>query len=428
MQEEAPTIGLTERERDLVREQRARLHGPLRNGEFPHTVLRPRDDGEVDIIYVVSKRMRFSRQVYHIAVQAIGLTSSDANRVAFRNVRFYPRSGYHVDSWDEPENGPSWGWDVANSRGVGDIPGPVANPEALASTRYRYAALDERCWNIRPAVYLRALREHPEAELLHKADLDQLITPAILKHGGRELARFIMRSAEDIRELEAGPAAVLYAFRHKVTIKRGVARVTARAAMRGVPLPDGLTPEDALVYCSKARIRVWEFERHARHCQMLQLGASAWTPAPRRFHAFAEEVEATIAKKDEAERRRQALKRAKKFKAAQASLASLSVKVPKTVVVIVPVSLKELESEGHKMRNCIGNGMYGDSVAEGKSLVAFLRESSDHKTPWCDVEFRREKKTWKVAQCYARFNKPAPDNAWKAARAICTAMNRKKGA
>ena len=424
MQDDSPVIGLTEQERELVRAQRVRLHGALTNGEFPSVVLRPRKDGEVDIVYASSKRVRRSRNVFDVVVQAVGLTSSDASRIAYRNLRLYQRSGYCVDSWAAPCNGRAWGYTEAKPDGTGDIPGPVANPGALAGTRYRYAGLDERCWGIRPAAYLRALRKHPEAEILHKADLDQLITPSILGRG-RDFARFIARNADAIREADAGPASVVTAFRHNLTIEQAVARIRARTAMRCVPLPDGLTAEAALLYCMRARIETWEYKRHALHCAALGLGTSAWTPSPKRFRKFAEEVEEMFAKENARKEERKMRRLSSDFKKRMASFAAL-VRAPRGIRVVVPTSLEELASEGAAMHNCIGNGIYFTKCAKGKSLIAFLREASTQDTPWCDVEFSLDNDRWTVAQCYAKYNASAPETAVKAADTLCAALNKEQ--
>ena len=426
MQEKSPLIYLTEQERDLVREQRTRLHGPLRNGEFPSVVLRPREDGEVDVVYAFSKRVRLCCNVYRVDVAPVAFTSSDADRIAYTNLRIYPRSGYRVDSWSGCLDRRAWGYEMARPNGVGEIPGPVANPDALATTRYRYAGLNERCWAIRPAAYLRLLRDYPLAELLHKAELDQLITPAILKRrDARELARFVARNADAIREANAGPAAVTMAFRRGCSVEEAVSRVSARMKMRGVPLPKGLDAVAALLYCLKARIEVWEYRRHAEHCRELNLGASAWTPAPKRFRAFAEEVERRLADR---RRRREAVacrRQNAKLATRAAELAALAVRVPKDLALLYPDSRASLEAEGAAMHNCIGNGLYALSMAGGTSVCVFIRRAEAPDKPFCDAELTRSKgRGWRVRQCYAAGNQPAPEEAMRAARAMCVAMNK----
>lgn len=423
MAEKAPVIGLTEQERELVRAQRIRLHGPLTNGEFPSIVIRPREDGEVDIVYAFSRRVRRSKNMFNIEVCAVGLTSSDADRIAYRNLRLYQRGGYRVDCWNEPCNGRSWGWTSAKPDGTGDIPGPIANLEALASTRYKYAALDdERCWGIRPAAYLRTLRTHPEAEILHKADLDQLITPSILGRG-RNLARFIARNADAIRKENAGPAAVVTAFVHGLTIEVAVARIRGRTEMRGVPLPDGLTAEAAILYCNRARIQTWEFRRHASACAALELGTSAWTPSPKRFRKFAEEVEAMLAKANARKEEHRMRRLVPAFKKRQAAFAALAPTF-RGIRVVIPTTFTELASEGSAMHNCIGNGIYFTRCAKGEILIAFLRKTSAPDASWCDVEFQLNNNRWTVAQCYAKYNANAPEEAAKAAAALCATLNK----
>lgn len=428
-------IYLTQEERDAVAAQRKRLFGG-RNCERTAIVLRPREDGEVDIIYAISRMKRTKGRPPHCEVQAVGKTASDSTRIDYRNVRFYPCGGYKVDDWDRPKDGNSWGSERANASGTGDLPGSVVNIEALAATKYKYAGIDERCFEIRPAVYLRALHDFPGAEMLFKAGLADLIKPSILK-AGKPMAKFIAKNLKDIERMEAGALVVTTAFRRGETIRQALLRIQAQRDMAGCPRPKGVDAVELRRYIDKAGVDIWEYERHALHCQKLHLEKSAWMPAPKHFRHVAEEVEAVLARE---ERRRARIKAAKereaerkkgeRFAAAQAKFAAVSVKIGE-VVAVWPRIAKELKDEGKTMHNCIGNGLYLRRVADGFGAIVFLREASSPDTPWCDVEFRVEKKKWIVAQCYTKHNKPAPDLAKAAAEKMAARFTRafiKKGA
>lgn len=428
-------IYLTQDEREAVAAQRARLFGS-RNCERTAVVLRPREDGEVDIVYAISRMKRAKGRPSVCEVQAVGKTASDSSRIDYRNLCFSPCGGYKVDDWKRPKDGNSWGYGEANANGNGDLPGCIVNVEVLAATKYRYAGIDERCFDIRPAVYLRALHDFPEAEMLFKAELPDLIKPAILK-AGKPMARFIARNLEDIRRMEAGALVVATAFRRGITIRQAFLRIQAQRDMSGVPRPKGVDAVELSRYLDKAKIDTWEFARHAEHCKELGLGQAAWMPAPKHFRHVAEEVEAAYAKEM---RRRDRIKAAKarefertkneRFAAAQARFAANAVPAG-AILAVWPRCAKELTEEGKAMHNCIGNGLYLRRVTDGTGAICFLREAASPDTPWVDVELRPEKRKWCVAQCYAANNQPAPEEAKQAADALCAALNKsakRKGA
>lgn len=418
----APTIYLTEEERHLVRAQRVRISE--RGGEKAHVVLRPRADGEVDVVYAFSRLVR-ENGGRRIDVMACGLTSSDGDRIAYRNLRFYPRAGYHVDDWSKPVDGNAWGYNKTRDDGTDEIPGPVANPEALASTKYHHAGIDEFCWGIRPAAYLRILRAHPEAELLHKAGMDQLISSAFLSHGP-ELARFVAANRREIEELDAGRAAVLAAFRKGIPVAAAVREGKACARLRGCKRPKGVGWIELDNWLRRGGIPVGAYAMHSQHCEKLKLGKGAYMPSPKRFRAVAEEVEALYAKRMTELARMANSKRDKSIAKRAGMLSALAVRLPTGIVLAFPDSVGALEAEGHVMRNCIGNGLYATNIARGVSLCIFIRRAENPERPFCDAELTLAKRTWKVRQCYTIGNEKAPDEAREAATALCAALNKEQ--
>ena len=421
-----PTIYLTEAERELCRKQRIRLHGQ-KGGNKPHIVLRVRDDGEVIVIYAFSRLQRNKNAPATIDVMTVGQTASDADKVDYRNLRYYYcMGGYSVDDWAVPVDGNSWESVPVQWDGRGEPSGPVVNPDVLkdAAPMYRYAAIDEHSWGIKPAAYLRALRKFPAAELLHKAELDRLVVPTILK-GGKGLAKFIAGNLKPIRECQAGAETVKYAYQHGTTIENASDICRARHKLAGVPLPPDTDALTVLRYTERANISVWQFRNHAENCRKLNLAAGAYMPSPRRWCHRVEEVEELVAKKEKLAQRRAKLHRAKLFAEAEGKLAEMLKRHKGAVKVVVPMDEGQLEKEGKAMTNCIGNGIYAQQVANGMSLVVFLRmsESPDN---WCDVEFRRTGRVWHVAQCYGRKNHAAPVEAQRTAKRICAMLTRRE--
>jgi hypothetical protein len=233
----------------------------------------------------------------------------------------------------------------------------------------------------------------------------------------------VARHRREIERLEASASAVTEAWRKGMPLEDAVARGAARAELRGCPRAPGADILEIARWFAKAKITRWEYKRHCEHCAELGLGAEAYMPSPKRFKAFAERVEAEVAEARRRKERRNAEALAAAFQKRQLDAAAFC---PKTrgVAALWPHTPKQLEDEGRAMRNCIGNGLYARNVAKGRSLVILLRTAEAPEEPWVDVELRRNGGRWSVAQCYAKGNAPAPNEARKAANRIAAALGR----
>ncbi len=69
--------------------------------------------------------------------------------------------------------------------------------------------------------------------------------------------------------------------------------------------------------------------------------------------------------------------------------------------VLIPHDISELYEEGRKLSHCVGT--YGRVVAEGRSVVAFIRKASDVDTPLCTIEIRQNA----IVQARGMSNRPA---------------------
>ena len=82
--------------------------------------------------------------------------------------------------------------------------------------------------------------------------------------------------------------------------------------------------------------------------------------------------------------------------------------------VIIPHDISELYEEGRKLSHCVGT--YGKTVAEGRSVIAFIRKQSEVDTPLCTIEIRQGA----IVQARGMSNRPAENipkmkgfiNAW----------------
>lgn len=69
--------------------------------------------------------------------------------------------------------------------------------------------------------------------------------------------------------------------------------------------------------------------------------------------------------------------------------------------VLIPHDISELYEEGRKLSHCVGT--YGKMVAEGRSVVAFIRKATDVNTPLCTIEIRQNA----IVQARGMSNRPA---------------------
>lgn len=58
----------------------------------------------------------------------------------------------------------------------------------------------------------------------------------------------------------------------------------------------------------------------------------------------------------------------------------------KTLSAVIPHQMTELYEEGRKLNHCVGT--YAKSVADGASIIAFVRKNSNTNEPYCTVEIR----------------------------------------
>ena len=77
------------------------------------------------------------------------------------------------------------------------------------------------------------------------------------------------------------------------------------------------------------------------------------------------------------------------------------------MMIYVPKKLEELIEEGVAMHSCVGN--YVDRVAEGKTIVVFIRSAEDCAERIGTMEISLDGRS--IIQARAKFNKNLPPEA-----------------
>ena len=107
--------------------------------------------------------------------------------------------------------------------------------------------------------------------------------------------------------------------------------------------------------------------------------------------------------------RRQQRERARKFaKIVETYLPLINSPKSAKFVVIMAKSPAELVAEGKALNHCVGRGLYESKIANGQSLIFFVRKANALDKPFVTIEYSLEKK--QVLQCYARGNTKPADN------------------
>lgn len=78
-----------------------------------------------------------------------------------------------------------------------------------------------------------------------------------------------------------------------------------------------------------------------------------------------------------------------------------------TYIIVWPESKADFTKEGQLQHNCVGG--YFDKMVKNETIVFFLRKKEDPETPFCTVEFKRNR----CVQCRMIYNRDAEQDAWE---------------
>lgn len=312
---------------------------------------------------------------------------------------------------------------------------PLVNPDALAATRYARCGWTPGC-GVPLMKYVALWREYPEVERLVKAGLGTLANRSCIRRLARRdgFFRFVAQNRRLVASSKASSAVVSHAY------------------ARGIPLADAIRDYEAKSWLTRLgvcgvcvgeafRVRSW-IERNGIDCREYAryLGyarEAGWDlgdravllPPAARFAERLEYAEAEVerrrrdrerlaAREETARKRRRSA--AIREVASRFAAAASSGAIRSALVVVMPLSRRDLVAEGKAMGNCLGRMGYDAKIAEGRSVVFFVRGADGGRV--ADVEIDRA--TWKVRQCYGPRNSPAPEEAERVAAAVARRMGR----
>lgn len=367
-----------------------------------------------------------------------------------RNCRHYAENYYRPESLAKF---PVGSWDTMDYEGVKTgflIPAPIIND--LTGTNYEHCGL--QMTNMHPMKFFECYHISHSVEFLAKNNLSRFITPSFVRRlrNEKRLFDFFRMNFKAIKSGPYGIKEVTKAVARKCSLVEAADRIRAaeefkdRRYYTGENIPEGIDRYELYKWCKKNRISPHTYRRYAGYIDRIGENLCAYgVTYPRDFSAALEAAEAEAHRLDEIERRREARRRREEEKVSRMkakerkawerkensrikdAIADMARKLAKLngitgygYAVVVPKSAKMLLDEGNAMKNCIGKMGYDKKIANGESLIFFLRGQDGRKNVDVEVRVRKYGKSVKleVAQCYNPCNQVAPEEAKLFARQL----------
>jgi hypothetical protein len=361
-------------------------------------------------IHTVACKTRKDRT---LAIKEVIISSVDDPWIHVKDVAIMTMAGYVVD-W-APEGlgyakqwcyGGRWESEAYGRRCRWKINRDVLNPEVLQKhPRFKYCCWTPECGGILD--YLKAYIHHPRIELLAKAGVGEFgnkigFVRQIEKDKG--FMRFFMDNLLEIRKRSHSVDVIRMAYKAGITMNEAARRIDARRSFKGQGLPTCVDAVRALTYIGHNS--KWEYCQYLKNCATLGMDLTdTKVTFPKQFKQRRTIVNDRIAEierqKDKAKVREldvQIAAVAKRFVKFEKSRGVLSITLARKV--------SDLNREGKRLHNCLGDGHYAAKIARGETLIAFVRHSRKPGAALAAVEYSPDQK--KILQCYAANNGKPP--------------------
>lgn len=363
------------------------------------------NDVEVRTVAVITRRDGMTR-----CVKEVVRASVDGKSFWVKDLAWSGMGGYMVD-WSPEKAGRRRDWSYHGKweietwrRGCKwQLDCDTLNLEELAGTeRFRYCAYTRECGDV--LAYLRAYGEHPKLELLSKAGAGEFcrrlgFVARLEKDKG--LLRFFSNHLPEIKKGGYGCNVIGMAYRRGISFSEADHRL--ECGRRAGKLPKPLEAVKVCRYVEGQRgASMWDYKNYLRLVAERGLDLNDTKVAyPKDFHARLAELEAW---RDERRRREDSATRrefAGKLRAAAAAFAAIAGRRG-SFAAVVPRSEAEFRKEGKALHHCVGGGGYAQKMADGKTLLVFVRRARRPGEPYVTAEI--DPAAGKVLQCYGLKN------------------------
>lgn len=370
-------------------------------------------DGDLVKVTVAVKMNDLKDRVYkQVTVHPLHGTTVFAKDFARHYIAGYI-TGWHREGLSKRlhsfEDG-EWGYD---DKGGFDIFAHVVNLNYLHRTRYKYSGgVEYGSDNI--LAYLRVWEEFPQVELLSKIGLGHLaFRKTLLRRAVKDKAfvRWLIEHKEDIRNSKWKARNILYAYEHKMNVVdyEDILFFT-ESALNGTSYIRQVFPESEYLqlaqYLKKQDLSAHIFDDYLKACLYLgldmTLSKNRYPHELKKWHDLRTLEYASKKAEEEEKQKNKIAEGVTKMAERYAFLETGN----EHYTVFIAKSKKELSIEGEYLHHCVGRMGYDTKIAEGRSLIFFLRLAEEPTIPFVTIEYDLE--GMRIAQYHGRENR-APE-------------------
>ena len=263
--------------------------------------------------------------------------------------------------------------------------------------------------------YLNAYRKNPKIEFFGKFGIPLRKTLVKKAEQDKAFCKFISQNAAAIYLY--GPQAALYAYKHNVSVEEA-RRICSRRrtlferANKYIPELTGtkLDKIKCLEWCEKNKVNASSYNDYLLAIKGLGLDLrDTKNVFPRDFARMhdlrATEYDSFVAKTDRVKR----AELYKNFEAAAEKAKAYEVQGDE-YVIIAPHQIPDLQREGRVLCHCVGKMGYDKKMADGKSLIMFLRHADTPSEPFVTIEYSLDRKM--LLQAYGLNDSRPDDNVY----------------
>lgn len=382
---------------------------------------------EIIKITVAVKHYKGKRYYKQVAIHGL-----NAKNCFARDMLVYYIGGYHVGWFSEGiQKYEKWYEDgkwYLNSDKKFDPYAPIVNRNyILKFPEFKYSAVTEyKCVDI--FKYLRLYKQYPQAELLVKFGLSDFATSKqILRATAQDKSfrKWLINNRAEIASSNYYVHTLLLAYKTGKPLKETQdfelfkKHLTTDSSYTQLRIIFKNDMERFFHYIKKNDTELRSYKDYYDACVYLKLNMGEdKNLLPHNFKRWHDErIEqyrtlwyAELEKQRKEQLIKEEKERAKKvsqFKAISEKYSPLTGCTQNGLIIVIASSPADLVKEGQALNHCVGGITYTNRMADGESLIFFIRNAATPDIPFVTLEYSVQKKA--VLQCYAYGNKKPND-------------------
>jgi hypothetical protein len=261
--------------------------------------------------------------------------------------------------------------------------------------------------------YINAYRKDKSVEFFGKMGLS--LSPILMKKAKADgkFRRFLFENHNAISLY--GTQAALFAYKNGITVEEArrachVKNQLDRLVANRIPEIVGtrLDRQRVLDYVDSNDINYSSYSDYLKCLKDLKLDLNDTKNIyPKDFQRMHELRTAEYAANEAKIDRRKRAKLYREFRKAGEAAKEYEVR-GEEYVIIVPTDVRQLVDEGKALSHCVGRMGYDKKMADGVSIIAFVRKKDEINVPFVTVEYRVDRQA--LAQCYGyKDSRPEDD-------------------